>query len=262
MKHAGWFIGAGICLVSALGFASCAALVARGPEPVLDAAEMTQEEVAEIPLQGQFDLVAEHYRIFNDTVSESQRVVHDGDWVSAESTNVFMTLRGSNFNGALKGKETKDNSYHLTRYWLLEDVADAEAKLDKVKAFWDQLGWDTGKRDSDVIPGEFHVSGKAADGTLIMIDMMGSDLALKAYSGVYWGDRKALSKAIWNIQQNERNEGIEWWPERVNEDGYGLIRPGEYPPYPAWNDVAYEERLEASPHWDKRRDQSAKKGEN
>ena len=262
MKHKNWYIGAGVCLSSALIFAGCTAWAAKGPVPALDAAGLTLEEGMTPALPEQFERVAERYRSLNDLVAETQRLVEPGEWIDASSINPFMTLAGDEIGGGLGAKAKKENSYYLRRSWDLQAVPNPGERIERAQKLWERNGWEPVRTDSEITPGNYRVTARASDGTWLALDLMDGEISITAFSGVYWGDRKALSKAIWNVQQNERNEGIEWWPERVNEDGYGLIRPGEYPPYPAWNDVAYEERLEASPHWDKRRDQSAKKGEN
>lgn len=252
MSYRPWYLAAGACLLVAVAFAGCTAWVARDVPPVLDAAGASQEQAMQLPLVEQFELVGDRYRAFNDLVSGVQKDFIEGEWISAETTNVHMTMRGNAFTGALEGEATETNSYYLTRFWRLDDVGDAETKLDELKDKWDKQGWTTMKSDSDIHPGEFEITATSPEGSHFILDMARSGINLKAYSGIYWGDRKALATAIWNIQQNERNEGTDWRPKKVNSDGYGLIRPGEYPPYPAWNDVAYKERLEKSLLWDER----------
>ncbi|MHA3682927.1 hypothetical protein ACXR2W_01535 [Leucobacter sp. HY1908] len=257
MNHKNWYIGAGVCLVSAVLFAGCTAWAAKGPAPVLDAAGLTFEEAVEPSLPEQFANVAERYRALNDLVADTQKQLEPGEWIDASTTNPFMTLAGDEIGGNLGAKAKKDNSYYIRRSWDLAPVLDSDARIDRARAFWESNGWSSARTDSEITPGNYRVTTTTPDGTWLALDLMDGEITLTAFSGVYWGDREALSNAIWNIQQNERNEGIEWWPERVNEDGNGLIRPGEYPPYPAWNEVAYEEHLEMSPHWDRRGEQAA-----
>lgn len=201
------------------------------------------------PLPEQYALVAQRYRELNETVAATQLEVHPGEWIASGPVGYLMAMRGNEFSGALEGEATERNSYYLKAFWRLEDVANAEAMLDTAVHFWDEQGWETSKIQSEIVPGEFDVSGVAPNGTQLGLSMMSGGVELTAFSGVYWGDREALAAAIWNIMQNGRNEGIDWRPERINDEGQGLIRPGEYAPYPDWNDIAYAERLEESPLW-------------
>lgn len=249
MRQRSWYTIAGAGVLAAVAFAGCTAWVSREIPPVLDAGGVSQELAMLASLPEQFALVAQRYRSFNELISHTQTELYAGEWIGAGGGSSFMTMGGGVFTGALEGEADDKNSYYLTTFWRLENVTDAERKLDAAKEYWEDQGWETSKVESEIVPGEFDVSGHAPDGTQIGLSMMGSDVDLTAYSGVYWGDREALAAAIWNIMQNERNEGIDWRPERVNAEGYGLIRPGEYAPYPAWHDIAYAERLEESPLW-------------
>lgn len=249
MRQRSWYTIAGAGVLAAVAFAGCTAWESRELPPVLDAAGVAQEQAMQSSLPEQFALVAQRYRAFNEIVTETQLGVHQGEWIASGPMGNFMTMGGDGLSSALAGQADGDNSYYLDAFWRLDNVDAPEAKLEAAQARWESEGWVTSKDESDVTPGAFRVTATAEDGTWLALSMMRGSISLTAYSGVYWGDREALAAAIWNIMQNERNEGIGWRPERVNAEGYGLIRPGEYAPYPAWHDIAYAERLEESPLW-------------
>lgn len=249
MKQHRWFLIAGAGVLAAVAFGSCTAWVSRETAPVLDAGGASQEIAMQGTLPEQYALAAQRYRELNETVAATQREIHPGEWIASGTTGNFMTLSGDAFSSALNGEASAENSYYLEAFWRLEGVTSPEGKLEAAQARWKAKGWETTRDESDIMPGSFRVTTMTDDGTWIALSMMDGGVNLTAFSGVYWGDREALAAAIWNIMQNGRNEGTDWRPKRFNSEGQGLIRPGEYAPYPDWNDIAYAERLEESPLW-------------
>lgn len=242
-----WYTAAGACLVVAAVFAGCTAFLARDVPPVLDSGGQSEAQAMGRPLREQFTLVEERYLKFNDLVADTQREFYAGEWIDAGASNAQMTMRGSAFTGALNGEATEANSYYLTRFWRLENTPNAEIRLGAVAAHWKRKGWKVLKSRNILNPEEIEVAMSTSDGTQIALDMARGGINLTAYSGVYWGDRAALANAIWNIQVTERIEDSDWRPENFNAEGDGLIRPGEYPPFPGWRAVALEDRIEESP---------------
>lgn len=241
-----WFVAAGSVILLAVAISGCTAWASQEIPEVLDSGGRSKSQAMQLGIREQYSLVGEHYRQLNDLVADTQLELYDGDWVASEMGTNYTTLRGSALSGALEGQATLDNSYYLARIWRLENLDDAESKLDEVKDYWNSLGWATTKAESGVTPGEFSVTGRVPAGPWMSIDMLQGGIVLRAHSGVYWGDRDALAVAIWNIQQTERSEGSEWRPSKVNAEGHGLIRPGEYPPFPQWRPEALWERIEES----------------
>lgn len=246
MNRRTWMVAAGSVLLLTIGIASCTAWIAGEPPKVLDSAGLTEEEVARLGVREQYALVGDRYQELNDLVTKTQLQLYTGDWIATGTGTSYMTLRGSALSGALAGQATASNSYYLAQAWRLGHLPNSKAKLDEIKDAWVLQGWEATKVESDVTPGEFSVIGRSPEGPWVSVDILGDGIVIRAHSGVYWGDRDALAVAIWNIQQTERNEGVQWRPTKVNAEGHGLIRPGEYPPFPEWRSVALEERLEKS----------------
>lgn len=239
MRVRSWYVIAGTGVLVAIAFAGCTAWVSREAPPILDAAGTTQEIALEASLPEQYSLAAQRYRTLNELVTETQLEVHPGEWNSSASTGLFMTLRGDAISSALRGHATAENSYYLEAFWRLENVDAPESLLKAAQEYWATKGWATSKDESQVSPGSFRVTATAEDGTWIALSMVAGDINLTAFSGVYWGDQEALADAIWNIIQHERDEGTGWQPERVDAEGNGVIRPGEYAPYPNWDPIGY-----------------------
>lgn len=246
MNSRTWMVAAGAVVLSAVVLGGAMSWANREKPAVVDAGGQTAEDALSLDLRRQFDEVGKRYRELNDLISDTQLKIYVGEWVGPGGGTAFMVNRGSAFPSELNGEATASNSYYLKRIWKLESADNAEEYLDSIKQYWESKGWETSKQDSDVAPGEYWVTARSPEGHWISLDMFNGGLLMRAHSGVYWGDREALATAIWNIQQTELNEGTNWRPEKTNADGDGLIRPGEYPPFPEWRAVALEERMPKS----------------
>ncbi|MBP1327066.1 hypothetical protein JOF28_002298 [Leucobacter exalbidus] len=243
MTNRRWYLAAGLVALLAVAVGSCTAWTQREIPPVRDAAGVTEVESQELTVREQFDLVHERYELFNDQISVTMSQIHPGEWKLPNSSNGAMVMEGNAFRGALKGEGTAANSYYLSRFWRLDDVANGEAKLREAKQRWEELGWKTEMYDSDIYPGEYRASAITSDGAWIALDMLRDGLNVTAYSGVYWGDTETLRRAIWNIQQSERDEGTRWRPEKIDDNSNGYLMAGEYPPFPEWRAAALGPRL-------------------
>ncbi|MDK8172314.1 hypothetical protein ACWGJ9_18665 [Curtobacterium citreum] len=189
-----------------------------GPMPT-DAAGLTQEDVATMSLHEEFEAYRQNYEHMQELLAGAQRSVNHGpwDWIGGDRVPGI----GGDGLEPLPGADTR-NSYDLRtdRIWSPPGATGDARDLRPMIQYFDEQGW----RHREGHPAGTHDSwAKTDDGWQIeYVVQPNGDYALTVFSELFWtNDGDALSEAV-----GGRNDG-EYPDESL---------PGEYPPFPDWDD--------------------------
>jgi len=206
----------GTALVVSMLFTGCS--TRRGSMPV-DAAGLTQEDVATMSLHEEFDAYRQRYHHMQELLAGAQRAVNDGPWDWTGSDR--GTEVGGDGVAPLAGSDAV-NSYFLRtdRIWAPPGATGDPRDLQPMVDYFDEQGW----RHREGHPAGTHDTwAKTDDGWQIeYVVQPNGRYSLTVYSELFWtNDGDALSEAV-----GGRNDGVH--PEES--------LPGEYPPFPVWDD--------------------------
>lgn len=192
---------------------------AGGGHMSVDAAGLTQEDVARMSLHEEFDRYHEHYERMQQVLAAAQHRVHDSEWrwvggdrVPGIGGDGVVPLVGS----------TTENSYDLrtSRVWTSPGAGSDRRELRAMIDYFEDQGWPWRERTL----GKNHdVWAVTDDGWHIQyLVVSNGNHALTIYSELFWtNDGLELTEAV-----GGRNDGE--YPEES--------LPGEYPPFPKWSD--------------------------
>ncbi len=185
----------------------------------VDAAGLTEDDVAELSAQQEFDRYAERYAQMQVVLAEAQRAVHVGEWSWIGGDRVPNI--GGDGIVPLRGAGPR-NSYFLRsdRLWSPAGATGDPRDLQPMIDFFGQRDWSYRERTR----GRYHeVLADTGTGWHVEYEVQpDGDYGLTVYSGQYWtNDGHALTEAV-----GGRNDGE--YPEES--------LPGEYPPFPKWSD--------------------------
>jgi len=192
---------------------------AGGTAMPTDAAGLTQDDVAEMSLHQEFDAYRDHYQHMQQLLKEAQLPVHAGEWLWGPGDD----LPGIGGDGVapLPGSDT-ENSYDMssTRIWSPPGTIDQKRDLQPMIDYFTEQGWTIERR---TITGDQEVWATTGDGWQIQYTAQeNGDNPITVYSEPFWtNDGNALSDAIYG-------RSTVTFPDRS--------LPGEYPPFPSWDD--------------------------
>lgn len=192
-----------------------------GDRMSVDAAGLTQEDVARMSLHEEFDRYHQHYERMQQVLAAAQRQVHDSEWRWTMGDRVPSGGGNENSVVPMTGS-TIDNSYAVdtSRVWSSRVAGNVRRELRPMIDYFEDQGWPWRER---TLGRDHDVWAVTDDGWHIQYLVINNgNHALTVYSGQYWtNDSLALTEAI-----GGRNDGA--YPEQS--------LPGEYPPFPKWSD--------------------------
>ncbi|QKS13400.1 hypothetical protein HUN58_01330 [Curtobacterium sp. Csp1] len=184
-----------------------------------DAAGLTQEDVATMSLHEEFEAYRQHYEHMQELLAGAQRSVNHGpwDWIGGDRVPGI----GGDGLEPLPGADTL-NSYDLRtdRIWEPPGATGDARDLQPMVDYFDEQGW----RHREGHPGRDHDTwAKTDDGWQIeYVVQSNGRYSLTVYSELFWtNDDLALMEAV-----GGRSDGD--YPDES--------LPGEYPPFPDWDD--------------------------
>lgn len=190
-----------------------------GDRMSVDAAGLTQEDVARMSLHEEFDRYRQHYERMQQVLSSAQLRMHDGEWRWTMGDRVPGI--GGDGVAPLVGSTT-ENSYDLraSRVWSAPDAGNDRRELRPMIDYFEDQGWPWRER---TLGKDHDVWAVTEDGWHIQYLVVDNgNHALTVYSELFWtNDGLALTEAI-----GGRNDAE--YPEQS--------LPGEYPPFPKWSD--------------------------
>ena len=211
-----------LSVVTVLAVAGCAsgAGAVLGDEPQ-DTAGLTQAEAAGLSLEEEFGLASERYVEMQGVLEEAQLQISDGAWFWNGGDVLPVAAGADAFGEPLPGADV-DNSYFFTAGRILEpEGAEGErADLDPMIAYFDEKGWESGSRE---IGRNFEARADSGDGWWVTYTVRpNGQYSLAVYSKPFWtNDSRALFSAI---------------ADRDPADFPQESVPGEYSPFPSWDD--------------------------
>lgn len=203
------------------------------PPPVQDKSGMTESEAMSMPLEEQYDLAGDRYRDLNERFAELQVEMFRDEWRDGSVSSELIPGQGYTIGDALEG-DTRDNSYYFTvSRWYMTDQ-DLKQLLRGTAKSWESRGWKVEEETSQV-SGELRVVATTKDGYWFAAVEEQDTLKLTGNSPVYWGERRALSRAIAERRDAENAAGASWDTADRNDQGHAYRLPGVYRPFPDWN---------------------------
>ncbi|GAA3331020.1 hypothetical protein GCM10017712_06580 [Curtobacterium citreum] len=191
----------------------------RGGSMPIDAAGLTQDDVASMSLHEEFDAYRQRYHHMQGLLADVQRSVNAGPWRWIGGDRV-PGIGGDGLK-PLPGADTL-NSYDLRtdRNWSPPNATGDQQDLRPMLEYFDEQGW----RHYEGHPGRDHDTwAKTDDGWQIeYIVRPDGNYSLTVFSELFWtNDDLALMEAV-----GGRSDGV--YPDES--------LPGEYPPFPDWDD--------------------------
>ncbi|MHC2186504.1 hypothetical protein ACVLV4_002167 [Rathayibacter agropyri] len=185
-----------------------------------DAAGMTRAEVAELSLEQEFELNAQHYVHAEELLRDAQLRISDGVWM----WNGGETLPEEGFNGGVGGGlpgGTGKNSYYVTCTRIIKPpgAQGARADLDPMVAYFEEQGWEYFVREKSASADLWGITG---DGYRINYFIQASgQYSIQVYSELFWtNDAHALFEAV-------ASRDYDPFPDES--------LPGVYVPFPRWD---------------------------
>ncbi len=190
----------------------------------------TAAEALELSTAEQVRLAGERYEALNDAFAEVQREVYSGEWRDGAASSELIPGQGFTIGGALES-DTRENSYYFTTTRSFEPDEEVSRTLARAEESWAARGWDVSADDSSV-NGERRVTATTEDGYWFSASAASGALQLTGHSPVYWGDRRAISRAVADRRDAEDAAGVPWDTADRDTSGAASRMPGEYRPFP------------------------------
>lgn len=198
---------------------------------VEDVSGVMESEAMELSLAEQYALAGERYHEVNDRMVELQREIFEDEWREGATPSEVLPGQGANLSSAPRGA-TNDNSYFFSvARW---HGVDGEIKplLREIAGSWEARGWDV---SGEVIATSLRITASTEDGFFFDLVEEKEEIELMGFTPVYWGERRALSRAIAPRRDAENEAGAPWDTTDRDKKGYAYRLPGEYRPFPAWD---------------------------
>ena len=227
-RHPAW----GVVARGVIALAVCVGVLtgcAQVPDE-RDPSGATAAEALELSTAEQVRLADERYEALNDDFAEVQREAYSGAWRDGAVSSELIPGQGFTIGDALAG-DTRENSYTFTTTRWFEPDEDVSAVIARVEESWAARGWEVSAKESSV-NGERRVAAITEDGFWYSASASEGSLQLTAHSPVYWGDRRAISRAVAERRDAEDAAGVDWNTADRDASGAASRIPGEYRPFP------------------------------
>ncbi len=217
-------------LVAAL---ACVLMLAGCVKPAqTDVSGATESETLEMSLEEQYGVAGVRHQELNERFAELQEELFKDEWREGGTHSEVIPGQGGTRGNDLPGA-TNDNSYYFSvARWYPTDT-DLKQLLRDAAQLWEARGWDVG--EETLFNGDIRITTTTPDGFWFAADERGDEIGLEGMSPVYWGERRALSRAIAERRNAQDEAGAHWDTTGLDEKGYAYRVPGVFRPFPAWN---------------------------
>lgn len=217
-------------LVAAL---ACVLMVTGCVKPAqTDASGAIESEIVEMSLEEQYELAGTRHQELNERFAELQAEILEDEWQDGSVSSEVIPGQGGSRGNDLPGA-TNDNSYYfsVSRWYLTEEGV--KPFLLKAAQSWEARGWEVGEENYK--NGTMRITAMTPEGFWFAIEEQRDQMELTGMSPVYWGERRALSRAIAERRNAQDEAGAPWDTTDLDEKGHAYRLPGVFRPFPAWN---------------------------
>lgn len=202
------------------------------PASTADQSGTTESEAMNMSLQEQYVQAGERYQELNERFAELQAEIFTDEWQDGAVSSEVIPGQGYALGNALHG-DSRENSYYFTiSRWYPTDQ-DLTPILRDIAQSWGSRTWQVSEEASQV-SGEVRVAATTEDGFWFAASEEQGSLNLTGNTPVYWGERRALSRAIAERRDAENAAGAPWDTSDRDDRGHAYRLPGVFRPFPAW----------------------------
>ena len=217
-------------LVTAL---ACVLMLAGCVKPAqTDASGAIENDALEMTIEEQYEVAGVRHQELNERFAELQAEVFKDKWREGGTHSEVIPWQGGVRGNDLPGS-TDDNSYYfsVSRWYVTDEPL--RPFLEKTTQLWEGRDWEVGQEIYE--NGVMRITTTTPDGFWFALEEQRGQLELTGFSPVYWGERRALSRAIAERRNGQDEVGAHWDTTDLDEKGQSYQVPGVFRPFPAWN---------------------------
>ncbi len=224
-------------VVEIVAFAAVATLFLSGCSVAgseRDGGGMTKEEAFALSFEEQYLLAGERYVATNEVMAELQREIFTDEWEDGGTSEELVPGSGYSLNADLK-TDDRENSYYFSVSRVHSSGGRTDELIRAAAASWESKGWDARIEEQLSI---IRAVVDTPDGYWVEAKGTADEFILTVSSPVYWGERRAFSRAITARRDAEIEAGVPGALLELDPITYrATFLPGQYRPFPAWDAV-------------------------